>query len=89
MSWVFGLAIYFVVWWIVLFAVLPFFARPQNESESGDVVPGTPESAPVFVQIWKVALYNTAAATAVFLVIYLLIAFDPFALGVPPESLVK
>ncbi|MEL6873789.1 MAG: DUF1467 family protein, partial [Pseudomonadota bacterium] len=43
MDWVFAVAVYFVTWWIVLFAVLPVFAQPQHEA--GDVVPGTPESA--------------------------------------------
>ena len=87
MSWIFALAIYFVVWWIGLFAVLPFFAKPQNESETGEVVPGTPESAPVSVQIWKIALYNTLVATVIFAIIYLMIQYDPLGLGTPPEGL--
>ena len=28
----FGIAIFFVVWWIVLFAVLPFGVRTQGEA---------------------------------------------------------
>ena len=87
MDWVFALAIYFVVWWIVLFAVLPFFANPQNESETGDVVPGTPESAPVALRMRRVVLVNTIAATAVFAVLWTIIVFDPFGLGPPPEVL--
>ena len=34
-----GLALYFVIWWITLVAVLPFGIRSQQES--GDVVDGT------------------------------------------------
>ena len=37
-------AIYFVVWWVVLFAVLPWGVRTQEEE--GDVVLGTARSAP-------------------------------------------
>ena len=37
--------IYFVVWWMVLFAVLPFGMRTQEEE--GDVMLGTARSAPV------------------------------------------
>jgi predicted secreted protein len=37
-------AIYFVVWWVVLFAVLPWGVRTQEEE--GDVVLGTTRSAP-------------------------------------------
>jgi predicted secreted protein len=38
------IAIYFVVWWLVLFAVLPFGVRTQDEET--DTVLGTPGSAP-------------------------------------------
>lgn len=38
------IAMYFVIWWICLFAVLPLRVRTQGEE--GDVVPGTPASAP-------------------------------------------
>jgi predicted secreted protein len=38
------LAIYFVVWWVVLFAVLPFGVRTQDEE--GEVTLGTSRSAP-------------------------------------------
>ena len=37
---VMALAIYIFIWWIVLFAVLPFGVRTQDEA--GSVVPGTP-----------------------------------------------
>jgi hypothetical protein len=40
----FAIAIYVVLWWTVLFAVLPIGVRTQ--AEDGTVVPGTPESAP-------------------------------------------
>lgn len=38
-------AIYFVIWWIVLFAVLPFGIQSQHET--GEFVPGTEPGAPV------------------------------------------
>ncbi len=40
-----AIAIYFVIWWIVLFAVLPWGVRSQEES--GSVSPGTDPGAPV------------------------------------------
>ena len=33
------IAIYFLIWWITLFAILPWGVR--NQEESGDVIPGT------------------------------------------------
>ena len=69
MSLTLSIATYFVVWWITLFAVLPFGVRTQEES--GDVVPGTPESAPASFRLGRVALINTGVATVVFMVIWL------------------
>lgn len=85
MDWIFAVAIYFVVWWIVLFAVLPFFARPQIDA--GEVVPGTPESAPVYVRLGRIAFFNTLAACVVFAFIWALVVFDPFAFGDIPNTL--
>ena len=44
MSLTLGIAIYVLLWWVVLFAVLPLGVRTQGED--GVTVPGTPESAP-------------------------------------------
>jgi predicted secreted protein len=48
-----AIAIYFVIWWITLFAVLPFGVRTQ--AEAGDVVPGAPASAPEKTSFLKIA----------------------------------
>lgn len=64
MSITLGLAIYFIVWWVTLFAVLPFGVRTQGEA--GEVVPGTPESAPAQMRVWRVAGITTAIATIIF-----------------------
>ena len=44
MSWTTILAIYFIVWWLVLFTVLPWGVRSQHEA--GDITPGTDPGAP-------------------------------------------
>ena len=51
------LAIYFVVWWIVLFAVLPWGVRTQEEE--GDVTLGTTHSAPVRPLLIRKAITTT------------------------------
>jgi predicted secreted protein len=63
-----AIATFFCVWFITLFAVLPFFTRTQEES--GDVVPGTPEGAPARVNMWKIFAVNTVVATLTFAAIY-------------------
>ena len=40
------IAIYFLIWWLTLFAVLPWGVR--NQEESGEVTPGTDPGAPVY-----------------------------------------
>ncbi|MEM6383672.1 MAG: DUF1467 family protein [Pseudomonadota bacterium] len=67
-----ALAIYFVVWWITLFAVLPFGVRTQEEA--GDVVPGAPASAPSHLSIPRIIVRNTIVASIVFAAIYWLLA---------------
>ena len=76
MSLVFAIAISFVVWWIVLFAVLPFGVRTQEEA--GDVVAGTPPSAPAKFSLLRVVIINTIVAFIVFLFIWAVIEFDLF-----------
>ncbi|MEZ5842652.1 MAG: DUF1467 family protein [Hyphomicrobiaceae bacterium] len=64
-----SIATYFVVWWITLFAVLPFGVRTQDEA--GEVVPGTPASAPAGFRMARVMLVNTIVATVVFAAIWI------------------
>lgn len=68
MSFTFGLAIYFIMWWLTLFAVLPFGLRTQDEA--GDIVPGTPESAPARPRIMRVFLINTLVSSVVFAIFW-------------------
>jgi predicted secreted protein len=64
MSLSFAIAIYLVIWWTVLFAILPIGVRTQGED--GAVVPGTPESAPTRPRLIRVALLTTVVSAIVF-----------------------
>jgi predicted secreted protein len=63
-----SLAIYFVMWWIVLFAVLPFGIRTQNDDKA--IVPGTPASAPSRAHFGKAALRTTLVSGVLFGMFY-------------------
>ncbi len=63
-----GIAIYFVVWWVVLFTVLPFGIRRHQELEPG-LEPGAPEKP----RIWTKAGVTTLIAGLVWLTIYVII----------------
>jgi predicted secreted protein len=67
-----AIATFFCMWFITLFVVLPFFARTQEEA--GDVVPGTPESAPAKINMAKVFLANTVVAIIAFSAVYAIVA---------------
>jgi predicted secreted protein len=73
MDLVMAIAIYIFIWWITLFAVLPFGVRTQHEE--GSVVPGTPESAPAKTRMLRVFLINTVVASIVFAIVYAVIAY--------------
>ena len=65
-----AIAIYFVMWWIVLFAILPFGVRSQHEE--GPAVEGTDPGAPVLARMaWKL-LWTTIVTTVIFVTGYIL-----------------
>ena len=57
MGWALGTAFYFVIWWVLLFAVLPFGVRSQHEAK--EVVPGSDPGAPVVPHLGRKLLVNT------------------------------
>ncbi len=73
MSLSFAIAIYFIIWWTVLFAVLPIGVRTQ--AEDGAIVPGTPESAPAAPRLLRVVLLTTAISALVFAALWALIKY--------------
>jgi predicted secreted protein len=57
-------ALYFVVWWTVLFAVLPFRAAPDGTEV---VVPGQDLGAPHKPQMRRKAVWTTLVSDVVFI----------------------
>ncbi|HYH70564.1 MAG TPA: DUF1467 family protein [Methyloceanibacter sp.] len=74
----FGVAIYFVIWWIVLFAMLPIGVRTQDED--GNVSPGTVESAPSLPRLLPKMLATTVIATIIFAGVYAVLVHRIFTL---------
>ena len=65
MSLTLSIAVYVVIWWTVLFAVLPIGVRTQGED--GSVVPGTPESAPTSPRLMRVMVLTTLVSAVLFM----------------------
>jgi len=71
MSPVTGIAIYFVIWWTVLFAVLPWGAHVPDESDAGKAA-----GAPARPRIGLKFLVTTGIAAVVWLIVYGIIKSD-------------
>jgi len=65
----FALAIYFVTWWIVLFAMLPFGVRTAEESGE-KASPGFAESAPQRPRLIPKMIATTVVSAIIFAGIY-------------------
>jgi len=74
MSLTFAIAIYFIIWWMTLFAVLHFNVRTQDDA--GEIVPGTPESAPSEPKFFRIILTNTIVASLVFALVWSIITYE-------------
>ena len=58
------LAIYFIVWCVVLFATLPFGVRSQTDA--GEVTPGTDPGAPVRPPFARILITTTLVSAVLF-----------------------
>ena len=67
MSWLSAVAVYFLIWWLTLFAILPWGVRTQEEE--GEVIEGTVRSAPAKPQILKKAIATTVVSAIIFAVL--------------------
>ncbi|HMM14176.1 MAG TPA: DUF1467 family protein [Parvibaculum sp.] len=70
-----GLAIYLVIWWTVLFAVLPWGIVSQHEE--GAVTDGTDASAPVRPRLLRKALITTIIAAMLWCVVAYIYTYQP------------
>lgn len=71
MSWPIGIAAYMVIWWVVIFAVLPFGVHPTAEGD-----PGHAAGAPANPRIKLKAVITTAVAAAIWLLLYWAVMHD-------------
>ncbi|MGC1465169.1 MAG: DUF1467 family protein [Pseudolabrys sp.] len=72
------IAIFFIIWWVVLFAVLPWGVHSQEEN--GDIQAGTDPGAPTSARMARKLIWTTAIAAVIFGVFYVLQAADIISL---------
>lgn len=71
MNWFTGIVVYLLIWWVSLFAVLPWGAKPSETPESG-----TCAGAPALPRLGRKFLFNTVLAAILWLVVFILVKID-------------
>ena len=83
MSLAFAVAIYVVIWWIVLFAMLPIGVR-TSEGAGENASPGTAESAPHLPNLLPKMVATTVVSSIVFAALYAIIVYHVITLDQIP-----
>ena len=68
MGWVSGIVVYFLVWWVTLFAVLPLWVTPADPDD-----PGYGAGAPARPRLLLKAAITTAVSAVIWLLIFALV----------------
>ncbi len=70
--------VYVIIWWVVIFAVLPWGVRvPETHG------PGHATSAPEDPKMWRKAAITTAISAVIWIGVYLLVQSDLVTLREP------
>ena len=62
------IALYFIIWWLTLFAVLPFGVRSQQEA--GETIAGSDPGAPAMVRLMRIAIINSGVALVILALVW-------------------
>ena len=89
MNWISAVAIYFIIWWIVLFMMLPIGVRSQVEDD--DITLGTEHGAPAKPRLLRKMLLTTIVSLLIYGAFYFVTAvmgygFDDLPRIVPKSS---
>jgi predicted secreted protein len=61
-----SISVYFTLWWITLFAILPFGVRSQSEEPTADVPAVADKGAPIAPMLLKKAVATTLVSAVIF-----------------------
>ena len=68
MGWISGIFVYFLIWWVVLFAVLPWGVRVPDNPE-----PGHAPSAPINPHMGLKVIATTVVSAVIWVVVWYVI----------------
>jgi predicted secreted protein len=81
-----AIAIYFLIWWVMLFAVLPWGVHSQGDEATGGTDPGAPRVPRLLAKVvWTTVVSSVVYAVCAVIYAYRLITLDDLAalLGMP------
>ncbi|HLS19383.1 MAG TPA: DUF1467 family protein [Paracoccaceae bacterium] len=84
-----AILLYCSIWALIFLVCLPF--RVITQTDAGEIVPGTPASAPDEALLWKKTLITTGVTTVLFLIAFTvlqmeLITIDDVSFIEPPSG---
>jgi predicted secreted protein len=68
MGWISGIFVYFLIWWVVLFAVLPWGVHVSDHPE-----PGHAPSAPINPHMGRKVIATTIVSALIWLIVWYVI----------------
>jgi predicted secreted protein len=74
------IALYFIIWWLTLFAVLPFGVRSQQEA--GETVVGSDPGAPAMMRLGRIVLTNSVVALVILALVWVVYIENWFNIGI-------
>ncbi|MDX2238171.1 MAG: DUF1467 family protein [Hyphomonadaceae bacterium] len=77
-----GFGIYFLLWWMAFFVVLPIGARSAAETQT-EIVPGAERGAPLQHHLGRKALWAAGLAAVCWAGVYVAVEADLFAIRAP------
>ena len=80
MGWISGIAVYFIIWWIVIFAVLPWGVQTVGDD---DVVKGQDRGAPKNPRLVMKMAVTTVVAAVIWIIVYVIIEYGGISLREP------
>lgn len=70
-----AVVVFLVIWWLVLFMVLPFGVRRTEAPEAGH-----DHGAPAMPMMWRKAAVTTAISSVLFSIVYVLAEYELISL---------
>ena len=80
MGWISGIAVYVIIWWLVIFMVLPWGVHTVATE---DVAKGHASSAPRRPRIWLKAAVTTLVAAVLWLIVFAIIESGAISFNQP------